>query len=195
MPPHVEPLMSILLEWQPPSLVQIGPASSFCCCRLAFTNYPPRCRSAWRWPTPEVPCVQWAPIQTVPLPLRTCLAPAPSWEPCLHQRCPCSSRWGRYKAGSARSSRSVGSTPWSTLATFLAFSCMTATTMTCRTRWAPYVKLGVDVMATLSVFVVFIFGCDFLCRKMTSSWDGRKELARSGARARRKEGPTWVWRK
>lgn len=132
MHPHVEPLKYILLEWPPlpdPHLiVQIGSSSSL----FAFASFPLWGCSAWRWPTPEVPCVPWAPIQTVLLLLRTSLAPSP----CPLQRCPCSSRWGRCRAGLARSSRSVGSTPWFTPATSWAFSCTTATTMTCRTRWA-----------------------------------------------------------
>lgn len=55
---------------------------------------------------------------------------------------------------------------------------------------------------TYYTFGFFFFTCFvidfswFVCkRKMTSSWDGRRERGRNGARARRREGPIWVLRK
>lgn len=137
MPPHVEPLQCVLLEWLPPS-PKILPLPL---CNLfhqpPYSNYLSQCCSTWEWPTPEVPCVQWAPIQTVLLLLKISLAPTPLRAPCLPQRCPYSSRWVQCKAGLAKSLRSAGLMPWFTPATSSAFSCMTVMTMTCRTRWAP----------------------------------------------------------
>lgn len=162
MPPHVEPLQCILLGWLPSLPKALPRPHCTLLHRPPYSNYPSQCCSTWEWPTPEVPCVQWAPIQTVRLLLKTSLAPTPLWVPCLPQRCPCSSRWVQYKAGLAKSLRSAGLMPWFTPATSSAFSCMTVTTMTCRTRWAPtnlkkyFYSILISFEKLLSLFVLCI---------------------------------------